>query len=64
MKIKFSAVIMVEITIKNIKSKKTKSVIEDIPPSILILFPDLKFMFYFPGASRISKNSIDAPSIL
>ena len=55
---------MVEITIKNIKSKKTKSVIEDIPPSILILFPDLKFMFYFPGASRISKNPIDAPSIL
>jgi len=27
--------------LKNIKSKKTRSVIEDIPPSIFILFPDL-----------------------
>jgi hypothetical protein len=49
---------------KKISNKKTKSVIEDMPPSILILFSDLKFMDYFPGASRMSINSIDAPSIL
>ena len=58
------AVIIVEITMKKISNKKTKSVIEDMPPSILILFSDLKFMDYFPGASRMSINSIDAPSIL
>ena len=49
---------------KKISNKKTKSVIEDMPPSILILFSDLKFMDYFPGASRMSINSIDAPSML
>jgi hypothetical protein len=57
-------VIIVEITMKKIKRRNTRSVMDDMPPSILILLPDLKSMDYLPGASRISINSMDAPSIL
>jgi hypothetical protein len=58
------AVTMVDRIMKNINNRNTKSVIDDIPPSILILFDDLKLIFYYlPGASSISKNSIELPSI-
>ena len=43
------AVTIVERIMKNINNRKTKSVMDDIPPSILILFCDLKSIFFLPN---------------
>ena len=52
------------IIMKNINNKNTRSVIDDIPPSILILFLEPKFIVYLFGSFNKSINSKAVISIL